>query len=119
MKTRQLSPLQVKILLNRGWLTTQPTNFANAVIAVTQLREFQPGQTIFFEGDETDGLDGIVSGSAGIYSAPTNNPPVLIHVAGPGEWGGGGRCPFQKKTQEFPLRWHVLTLQSLTSAGNL
>ncbi len=89
-KTRQLSPLQKKILLNRGWLTTQSADFSDALLEVTQRREFKAGQTIFFEGDETDGVDGLAYGSVGVYSAPTENPPVLLHVAGPGEWGGGG-----------------------------
>ena len=90
MKTRQLSLLEEKNLLNRGWLSTQSTDFSSALISVAQIREFQAGQTIFFAGDEMDGLDGLVSGSVGIYSAPTENPPVLIHVAGFGDWSGGG-----------------------------
>jgi len=90
MKTRQLSLLERKILLNRGWLTTQSTDFSSALLEVAQIREFRAGQSIFFEGDEMDGLDGIVSGWVGVYSAPTENPPVLIHFMGPGDWGGGG-----------------------------
>lgn len=58
-----------KILLNRGWLTTQTTDFSSALLEVTQRREFQAGQSIFFEGDEMDGLDGIVSGWVGVYSS--------------------------------------------------
>ena len=90
MKKRRLSLLQKKALLSRGWLTIQSTDFSSALLEVAQRREFQAGQTIFFEGDEMDGLDGVVSGSVGLYSSPTENPPMLIHVAGPGEWGGGG-----------------------------
>ena len=91
MKTRQLSLLEKKILLNRGWLTTQSTDFSNALLEVSRIKEFQAGQTIFFEGDEMDGLDGLISGSVGVYSAPTENPPVLYHIAGPGLWTDGGR----------------------------
>ena len=69
MKTRQLSLLEKKILLNRGWLSTQTTDFSSALLEVTQRREFQAGQSIFFEGDEMDGLDGIVSGWVGVYSS--------------------------------------------------
>ena len=90
MKKRRLSLPQKKALLSRGWLTIQSTDFSSALLEVAQRREFQAGQTIFFEGDEMDGLDGVVSGSVGLYSSPTENPPTLIHVAGPGEWGGGG-----------------------------
>jgi CRP/FNR family transcriptional regulator len=90
MRTRQLLPLERQALLTRGWLTTQSTDFSNALLEVAQRREFQAGQTIFSEGDEIDGLDGLASGSLGLYSAPSENPEVLIHVAMPGEWGGGG-----------------------------
>lgn len=89
MKTRKLSLLQKQILLSRGWLTTQSADFSSALLEVSHIREFQAGQTLFFEGDEMDGLDGVVSGSVGVYSSPTENPPVLFHIAGPGEWGGG------------------------------
>jgi CRP-like cAMP-binding protein len=92
MKTRQLSLLQKKILLSRGWLTTQSTDFSSALLELCYRREFQAGQTIFFEGDEMDGLDGLVSGSVGLYSSPTDNLPVLLHVSGPGEWTDGGRA---------------------------
>ena len=88
-----------KILLNRGWLTTQTTDFSSALLEVTQRREFQAGQSIFFEGDEMDGLDGIVSGWVGVYSSPTENPPVLIHFMGPGDWGGGGSVLSEESTR--------------------
>jgi len=99
MKTRQLSLLQKKILLNRGWLTTQSTDFSNALLEVARIREYQTGQSIFFAGDEMDGLDGLISGSVGVYSAPTENPPVLYHIAGPGLWTDGGRVHSKENTR--------------------
>ena len=96
---RQMTLLDKKILLSRGWLTTQSTDFSNALLQACRIREFQAGQTIFFAGDEMDGLDGLVSGWLGVYSSPTESPPVLYHIAVPGHWSDGSRVHSQENTR--------------------
>jgi len=91
--------LDKKILLSRGWLSTQSTDFSSALLEVCRIREFQAGQAIFFAGDEMDGLDGLVSGWVGVYSSPTDSPPVLYHIAGPGHWTDGSRVHSQENTR--------------------
>ena len=89
MNARKISQQQRKLLLDRGWLSTQATDFCNALLDLAEVREFPRGKTIFVEGDKVDGIDGIVSGSVGIYAGPRTDPRVLVHIMGPSEWGGG------------------------------
>lgn len=118
MKTRQLSLLEKKILLSRGWLSTQSTDFSSALLEACHRREFQAGQTIFFEGDEMNGFDGLVSGSVGLYSSPTEDLPVLLHVAGPGEWTDGGRALSKENARVVsPVARNDVTIAHVSTAS--
>lgn len=89
MNARKISQKQRNLLLGRGWLSTQAKDFRNALLDLAEIRNFSEGKTIFVEGDTVDGIDGIVAGAVGIYSGPRTDPPALVHIMGPGEWGGG------------------------------
>lgn len=84
----QLSNKAKQILSETGWLSRQPENVRNAFLDMGEIREWQKGQTIFNIGDPKGSMIGIVSGWVNTIIAPLAMDPMLMHVSGPGAWGG-------------------------------
>lgn len=81
----------LEVLSRRGWLSTRPQDFRDAVLAQGRWRAYEPGAPINLGGDEEEGdLFGVASGS--IEIATVFGPPgaPITHVAQAVFWLGYG-----------------------------
>ena len=75
-------------LLNRGWLTQTPREFAEAVMAHCRWRFVPAGQAIQHAGEQTAGIYGIARGTVSITTALGAPDVPMVHVGHPGTWFG-------------------------------
>jgi len=71
-----------------GWLSRQPPAFQDQVLALSELRHFSPGATIYNIGDIALDIWGLVEGELSVFLAPEAAAPFLVHIAKPGWWVG-------------------------------
>jgi CRP-like cAMP-binding protein len=71
-----------------GWLSRQPRAFQDQVLALSELRHFPQGATIYNIGDIALDIWGLVEGELSVFLAPEASAPFLVHVAKPGWWMG-------------------------------
>lgn len=71
-----------------GWLSHVPEEFREVFLGSCLCRGMKAGQAITHGGEETGGVFGIVSGSAGVFSAIGSSEGPLIHIAAAGFWFG-------------------------------
>lgn len=76
------------VLSDRGWLSKTPAWFREQVLEHSQLRSFAAGQTIFAQGDASEGLWGLAAGTLGVEMAGSKRAPSFAHLAGKGFWIG-------------------------------
>lgn len=82
------------VLAGRGWLCKTPEGFREEILAQSHLHRFSAGETIYAEGDPSDGLYGLVSGTLGVeFSGPTR-PPAFAYLTGKGFWIGAHTLVF-------------------------
>ena len=86
---RQKPPLADLAPLDRvGWLSTQPDTFKTWVAENGRWRRFVAGETLYFAGDEPNGLFGLGAGALDLTFPLLGDEPVTIHRAEPGFWIG-------------------------------
>ncbi|WP_165838942.1 Crp/Fnr family transcriptional regulator [Roseicella frigidaeris] len=79
-----------RILLGKGWLATQTPDFRAALLAGTDLVQFDKGDFVFHAGDPPGGIYGVVAGSLAVYVMTPRSGPDLSHILHPGCWCGEG-----------------------------
>lgn len=76
------------VFARRGWLSEHPAAFRAQALRVALPVEAQPGTAIFREGDEANGLYGIVSGGIAVEGGHRRQTPLMGHIFRAGEWFG-------------------------------
>lgn len=76
------------IMRRSGWLSRQPRAFQDEMLALSELRHFAAGATIYSIGDVALDIWGLVEGELSVFMAPEASAPFLVHVAKPGWWVG-------------------------------
>ena len=75
-------------LRSSGWLSGQPEQFREALLAGARLRFHAKGTVIYRLGDPPGDLCGLVEGELAVYIATGSEHPALVHVARPVWWAG-------------------------------
>lgn len=78
------------IMAVRGWLPLTPEPFRQSILERSILRRFERGEAVFFPGDATSALWGLVSGGTSVILMPATNAVVVGHPMVPGQWFGAG-----------------------------
>lgn len=73
-----------------GWLRDAPADFRTALLAAAQPRHFPAGAIFWQAGEPSEGLLGIVRGEASLLHAMARPDTQVLHIVGPGFWGGYG-----------------------------
>jgi CRP/FNR family cyclic AMP-dependent transcriptional regulator len=108
----------LKILRAVGWLSRQPEELANAVLAAGEVVSVARGDRFYSLDDPTGGLFGIVSGYVEVLIAPGPLPPMLVHIGGPGWWvGEAALITRTRRRAELRARTNVLAVH--VSAANI
>lgn len=76
------------LFARRGWLSEHPAAFRADLLRVALPVDAQPGTAIFREGDQANGLYGIVSGGIGVEGGHPRQTPLMGHIFRAGEWFG-------------------------------
>jgi CRP-like cAMP-binding protein len=76
------------ILRRRGWLSQQPQDFADQLLAQGRLRLYAARDLLHREGDPPGGIYAVVSGGVGLTAVRPDGVPVLAHILRPGAWMG-------------------------------
>jgi CRP/FNR family cyclic AMP-dependent transcriptional regulator len=103
------------VIRRAGWLSKQPGDFQDWILASATWRHVPPGGICYMEGDESDGLYGLAAGALDISVPISGAEPVSITRAQPGFWIGesailaGTRralslCAIQRSTIAFVPR---------------
>lgn len=77
-----------KVFGKRGWLSEHPGWFRTRLLDLAIPVVVRPGATVFREGDQSDGLFGVVSGAVGVEGGHRRQSPMLGHIMRTGEWFG-------------------------------
>lgn len=72
----------------RGWLSENPVGFRAQLLGLGVKIEARSGATVFREGDSSNGLFGIITGSIGVEGGHRRQSPLLGHVMRAGDWFG-------------------------------
>lgn len=82
------------ILANRGWLSKTPAAFRDSILAHSHMRSFSAGETIYAEGDQSDGLWGLAAGMLAVEVSGPARSPSFAHLTGKGFWIGAHTLVF-------------------------
>jgi CRP-like cAMP-binding protein len=91
------------LFARRGWLSEHPAAFRAELLRVALPVDAQPGTAIFREGDQANGLYGIVSGGIGVEGGHPRQTPLMGHIFRAGEWFGI-RAPLGGGPRELTYR---------------
>jgi CRP-like cAMP-binding protein len=76
-------------MCHSGWLKSCPDWFQTGLLEKSSVQQFQRGERVHNSGPaESSGLWGIVEGIAGIGLDFPDRPDAVMHLVGPGFWGG-------------------------------
>lgn len=78
------------ILVERGWLSTQPRALQEAILERLRLEVFPPKTAVYLLGDPPGGIYGLIRGELAVTIAAGSSGPHLAHLAMPGSWFGEG-----------------------------
>jgi CRP-like cAMP-binding protein len=73
---------------SRGWLSTTPETFQDAVIARADLIRLDAKQSLYATGDDSGGLFGLVKGRLDVHLTTLGNDATLAFIGQPGIWIG-------------------------------
>lgn len=76
------------VFARRGWLSEHPAAFRAQILRTAIVVEARPGTTIFREGDDANGLYGILSGALGVEGGHWRQTPLMGHIFRAGDWVG-------------------------------
>lgn len=79
-----------RIFAHRGWLSLQPPEFRQRVIAMGWLVTLGRGAPVFHAGDPPGGVYGIVAGAIAVLGGTRWQLPLLAHIERAGDWFGHG-----------------------------
>lgn len=97
-----------EVMSATGWLSQMPEPFREALLSSAIWRLATPGQEFVRAGDPEGGLFGIVRGTAEM-SLPLGHPDArLLHLGGPGFWGGYGPLIGHPRAVSLTARGDVL-----------
>ncbi len=75
-------------LWSADWLKSLENGDREALITCSALKSLAKKKTVFWVGDDPDGLWGVLSGSVVQTAAPNECGPILFHIHQPGAWFG-------------------------------
>jgi CRP/FNR family transcriptional regulator, cyclic AMP receptor protein len=88
-KPDAIAPVDLEsVFATRGWLAGHPDDFRALIISSGVSVTASRGKTVFREGDTSNGLYGIVSGSVGVEGGHKHHAPLMGHILHSGEWFG-------------------------------
>lgn len=79
-----------RLLTSTGWLSRQPPKFQEAILAIGNWRDVEPGTTINRAGDDSGGVWGIAAGQMNLTSALGVCTSPVGDIQLPVSWGGFG-----------------------------
>ena len=80
---------QLRALAETGWLSLQPPDFQDRMIAIGRWVSLPRGRAVYMLGETPDALFGLGSGFLDI-SVPVGEEDIIVHRAPPGFWIGDG-----------------------------
>ncbi len=80
---------QLRALAETGWLSLQPPDFQDRMIAIGRWTAVARGKALFVLGEPPDAVFGLGSGRLDV-SVPVGDEDVVVHRAPPGFWIGDG-----------------------------
>lgn len=83
-----LSPGIAEVLLGNTWFRELPDDLARALIGAATLRSFRAGEVIHCQGDPSDALYAVVSGSVKVSSISADGRECVFRYLTPGNWFG-------------------------------
>lgn len=78
----------IEILSRRGWLASCDEEARSQFIRMARLRMYPAGAVVYLEGDEPNGLYGLVSGALDVSIPRSDGSDFTIHRAQSGFWIG-------------------------------
>jgi CRP/FNR family cyclic AMP-dependent transcriptional regulator len=72
----------------KGWLSTTPAEFQDAVLPRGDTLRLDAGATLYHAGDEPGGIYGLITGHIELHLSGRGKSATLAHIAGPGFWVG-------------------------------
>jgi CRP/FNR family cyclic AMP-dependent transcriptional regulator len=72
----------------KGWLSTTPAEFQDAVLGRGDIVRLGAEATLYHAGDEPGGIYGLISGHIELHLSGRGKSATLAHIAGPGFWVG-------------------------------
>jgi CRP-like cAMP-binding protein len=140
MDATSLRAQQLGILAETGWLSLQPSEFQDRMIAIGRWTSVPRGRALYVLGEEPEALFGLGSGLLDV-SVPVGAEDVVVHRAPPGFWVGDGallsgvprmltviaardsevfrvpHAPLRRMLEEHPVDWrcfhHLATLNAV------
>jgi CRP-like cAMP-binding protein len=90
MGTKEMSSAQrLGVLSETGWLSLQPPDFQDRMIAIGRWTAAPRGKALYVLGEAPDAIFGLGSGRLDV-SVPVGQEDVVVHRAPPGFWIGDG-----------------------------
>jgi CRP-like cAMP-binding protein len=86
---KELRSQQLRTLSEMGWLSLQPPEFQDRMIAIGRWIAVAQGKALYVLGQPPDAVFGLGSGRLDI-SVPVGEEDVIVHRAPPGFWIGDG-----------------------------
>ena len=80
---------RLRMLAQTGWLSLQPPDFQDRMIAIGRWTAVPRGKALYVLGEEPDAIFGLGTGLLDI-SVPVGEEDVIVHRAPPGFWVGDG-----------------------------
>ena len=91
------------IFARRGWLAAHPAEFRALLIRSGVTVSAATGRSIFREGDDSNGLYGIITGSIGVEGGHPRQMPLMGHIMHIGDWFGV-KAPLHGGPRELTYR---------------
>lgn len=81
-------PEAVRTLASQGWLASADPAFRDAILAASQIRQVQMGQSLSFAGDADGYVWGVISGQVDFTSGISAIDAPVADIGLPGDWWG-------------------------------
>jgi CRP/FNR family transcriptional regulator, cyclic AMP receptor protein len=81
---------RLRVLRSRGWLSLQPVEFQDRMIAIGRWTAVPRGKALYLLGEEPNALFGLGAGLLDISLPVDDEDDVIVHRAPPGFWVGDG-----------------------------
>ncbi|WP_348673068.1 Crp/Fnr family transcriptional regulator [uncultured Abyssibacter sp.] len=76
------------LIASSEWFRELPPEVVERLVKLARLRRLQDGERLFSQGDEADGLYGVMSGRIRISSTGADGRELLVQLFEPGAWFG-------------------------------